>query len=362
LIRTCRRAALALALLATPVAAAGPYAPPEPDVLSTLERHHSRHDWWRITLDSTRWEVRVRTVDASGLSGFQPRKKGAPVPGAIPWSEISRIDERKSHFRKKQVEGVIIGGIAAPTLAALGGLQDPLPVFALFAGAGLGGWLGGLYGDSQVHEQPVYISRTLLVAPPALAAAVSDPSADSVSTAAALDSTRAVATGLVTLAPASGAATTDPTAIAPGEPDPDVVEACRVIHPSSVVRVHADFGLFEGNVEHAGNAGLSGLRLASDNGPAARAMPDLVRWERIQRVELRGNHAREGAIAGAIVGCGLGALVGLAAAVAIAEGGSSTDGGGTWILAGAAAGAGGCALVGAGFGSLGTKWKPIYAR
>ena len=73
--RAARCVALALSLSATPVAAAAPYAPPAPDVLSALARQHHPHDWWRVTVDSARYEVRVRTVGAAGIAGLQPRHR-----------------------------------------------------------------------------------------------------------------------------------------------------------------------------------------------------------------------------------------------------------------------------------------------
>jgi len=303
LIRTCRRAALALALLATPVAAAGPYAPPDPDVLSALKHHHSRHAWWRVSLDSVRYQVRVHKVDASGVSGLQPFEKGSPVPKAIAWSKIARIDERMSDGRSK----------------------------------------------------PVYVSRPLLEPAPAIAGTASDSAAGSPRTAAALDSARAD----VASTPAAGASAASVNAPAPGEPTRQVLEACQRIQPTSLLRVHADFGLFEGNVAHAAPEGLSGLSVAPDAPATITAPPDRVRWERIDRVELHGNRAAEGAIGGAI-GLGvLGAIIGLVDDVATGVAGTS-DSGTSPILVGALIGAASGAVLGAANGALKYKWRRIY--
>lgn len=366
--RTARCVALVLALSATPVTAAAPYAPPAPDALSALERHHNRHDWWRVTVDSARYEVRVRTVDAAGIAGLQPRHQSDLVPERIAWSEIARIDARKSHFRSKQVQGVIYGGIAGPVLAALGGLQDPLPVFAVFAGAGLGGWLGGLYGDTQVHELPLYISRTLLAPAPApmvaqasAAMTATDDSAQTRPTAVVSDSTSnlPLASAPGAAAPASAAPTA--SGIARGEPSPKVLDACRVIRPSSLLRVHADFGLFEGHAERAEPEGLSGLSMSSVSGTAA-STSDLISWDRIERVEMHGNRARSGAISGAVTLGVLGGCVGLLAIAAVSVAGSSADANASWILAGAAAGAAGGAVIGAAIGSAMSRWRLVYQR
>jgi hypothetical protein len=384
--RTGRCVALALALSATPVAAAAPYAPPAPDVLSALTRRHHPHDWWRVTVDSARYEVRVRTVGAAGIAGLQPRHRSDLVPERIAWGEIARIDARKSHFRSKQVQGVIYGGIAGPVLAALGGLQDPLPVFAVFAGAGLGGWLGGLYGDTQVHELPLYISRTLLAPAPAPVAAKASagttashdsaqrtPAAvasDSTSTAShsevGSDSTRDVLRDAAPLAPAAGSAAPTAPRIARGEPTAQVLNACRMIRPTSILRMRADFGMFEGTAERAEPGGLSGLRMSSLPGAVA-STPGVVSWNRIALVEMKGNNAGSGAKKGALIGGAVGGVVGLfaiavASAPGWAGGGGSTDPGGSWILAGAGIGAAVGAGLGAAVGSGTTSWRIVYRR
>jgi len=365
--RTARCVALALALSAAPAAAAAPYAPPTPDELSALERHHHPHDWWRVTVDSARYEVKVRTVDGAGIAGLQPRHRSDLVPQRIAWSEVARIDARKSHFRSKQVQGVIYGGIAGPVLAALGGLQDPLTVFAVFVGAGLGGWLGGLYGDTQVHELPLYISRTLLAPAPApmvaqasAATTATEDSAHTKSGAAASDSTRDVVPVAAPLTLAAGSAAPTAPGIARGEPTPQVLDACRMIRPSSVLRVRADFGMFEGTAERAEPEGLSGLRLSSLSGAAASTL-GLVSWDRIELVDVKGNNARSGAIAGAVSLGALGGLVGLLA-IPVASMGSGVEPSGWWILAGAGMGATAGAGIGAAVGAVTTSWRTVYRR
>lgn len=366
---TARCFALALVLSAAPVAAAAPYAPPDPDVLSSLERLHNRRHWWRVTVDSGRYEVRVRTLDAAGLAGLQPRRRSAPVPERIAWTEIARIDARESHFRSKQVQGVIYGGIAAPVLAAMGGLQDPLPVFAVFAGAGLGGWLGGLYGDTQVHERPLYISQTLLAPAPAPVATrepttttALDGAAQTIPAAAAGDSARDAARSATPEAPAPSAPAPTAPAIARGEPTPAVLAACRQIRANDLLRVRADFGMFEGYAERAEPEGLSGLRLSTVSGKAASTLV-AVTWDRIERVEVHGNSAASGARKGAMAFGVLGGLVGLAAIAAVSvAGGGSSEPGGSWILAGAGLGAAAGAGLGAAIGLGISNWRTVFVR
>jgi len=213
-------------------------------------------------------------------------------------------------------------------------------VFAVFAGAGLGGWLGGLYGDTQVHELPLYISRTLLAPAP-------------------IDSTRDVVPVAAPLALAAGSAAPAP-GIARGEPTPQVLDACRMIHPSSILRVRADFGMFEGTAERAEPEGLSGLRMSSLSGAAASTL-GMVSWDRIELVDVKGNQAKSGAIAGALSLGALGGLVGLFA-IPVAAAGSGVEPSGWWILAGAGMGATAGAGIDAAVGAVTTSWRTVYRR
>jgi hypothetical protein len=124
------------------------------------------------------------------------------------------------------------------------------------------------------------------------------------------------------------------------------------------VRVHADFGLFEGSVAHAGPEGLSGLRVSPDAAATITTAPDAVSWQRIQRVELHGNLAATGAIGGAL-GLGvLGAIIGLADEVA--TGAAGTGGDTNSVLEGALIGAASGAVLGAAGGAIRYKWRRIY--
>lgn len=358
--------ALSLCLFAAPIAAAGPYAPPAPDMLSSLERLHNRHDWWRVTVDSTRYEVRVRTLDAEGLAGLTPKRKSDRVPERVAWSEIARIDARLSRFRSKQVQGVIYGGIAAPTLAALMDLGYPTPVIALFAGAGLGGWLGGLYGDTQVRERPLYISQTLLAPAPVPVtarepdsrAALDDP-AQTIPATAAGDSARDLEPSATREAQAPSAPAL--TEAMREQRMEDVLAACRQIRAKDLLRVTADFGVFEGYAERAEPEGLSGLRLSTASNETAPAT-GLVSWERIERVEVHGNSAGSGAKKGAMVLGVVGGLGGLFAIALASTAGGSTEPSGSWILAGAGIGAAVGAGTGAAIGSGVSNWRTVFVR
>jgi hypothetical protein len=320
---------LAGAFMASP--ADIPFSAPSPGMLREIQTRHSRKDWWFVTTDSARHLARIRTVDAGGLSGLSPRKASVVVPERIAWSSISRIDERHSKFLSKRIQGVLYGAIAGlsmPFLVDQTNGADYLAI-SLPAGVVVGGWLGGLYGDGIVREEPIYVSPKLVApTPPPAPAPGGIP--DSISS--------------------------------PGPTAAAIAEACGRIHPSDRLRIHADFGTFDGQVEHAGADGLSGLRPYSTQG-AMETIPGIVAWDRIRQIDRGGSGAAVGARRGAIALGAVGAVGGLfAIAVSSAAGSGSTDPSGSWILIGAAAGAAGGALIGAAIGSGGTSWTRIYGH
>ena len=144
--------------------------------------------------------------------------------------------------------------------------------------------------------------------------------------------------------------------------DDSIAEACRSIHPADRLRIHADFGTFDGHVDHASPDGLSGLRPLSTQG-TAESLPGLVTWDRIRGIDRAGSAAAQGARRGAIALGAVGAVGGLfAIGIVAAANSSSTEPSGSWILIGAAGGAAGGALIGAAIGSGGTSWLPIYVH
>jgi hypothetical protein len=370
-------------------ATADGYEPPSPSSLQSIQAQHGRKDWWFITTDSTRFLVRIRRIDTRGLSGLKPKRASEPAPDAIGWSSIARIDERHSKFLAKSIQGVFLGALIGGTLPFMinqtrGGDHAG---WTLLAGAVSGGWLGGLWGDHIAREDPIYVSRTLITPQPVPLAPRPAQSADSTLAAGTLGAATSSrpgpgsATGVdSTVAPGAEAPSPNPSTSAVTFPSASagdttaesnpvsgpgaiaIAEACREIHPADRLRIHADFGIFDGQAERASIDGLSGLRPHSAHGDA-ESIPGLVTWDRIQRIDRAGNAAASGARKGAVVFGALGAMGGLfAIAVASAAGSSSTEPGGSWIVIGAAGGAAGGALLGAAIGSGGQSWRPIYIR
>jgi len=370
---------LASLLLLPAHASADGYEPPSPSTLQSIQAQHGRKDWWFITMDSTRFLVRIQEINTQGLSGLKPKQTSERAPDAIGWSSIARIDERHSKFLAKSIQGVLYGALIGLTLPLIID-QGDYAGLTLLAGAVTGGWLGGRWGDHIVREEPIYVSRTLIALKPVplaprsaeiadstLAAATSSPpgpgsAAPADSTVAREVPTPSPATSAVALSSASAGGTTAASNPVSGPGGIAIAEACREIRPADRLRIYADFGIFDGQAERASTDGLSGLRPHSATGDA-ESIPDLVTWDRIQRIDRAGNGAASGARKGAVVFGVLGAVGGLLAiAVASAAGSSSTDPGGSWIVIGAAGGAAGGALLGAGIGSAGVSWRQIYTR
>jgi len=147
-------------------------------------------------------------------------------------------------------------------------------------------------------------------------------------------------------------------------PVPDaraIAEACRNIGPWDRLRIQTDLGTFEGRVKHVGPDGLSGLRAAQS--AAMDPIPELITWDRIQRIDRGGSTATIGAKRGAlglgIVGAALGILANTISDgyFSVGEWGSAAP-----MLAGGAAGAAVGAVLGAAVTSGGTRWSPVYPR
>jgi len=331
------KAALVLLSLAASAAAVLAYPAPSADELEQLRHQHHRKDWLRVTTDSMRYEVRVRGIDDAGLSGLTPRPHAPAPPDPLPWSAIARIDRRTSGFRGGQITGAILGGLSGFIAAHLVGLVEKHGEFGVFTGltvgAVAGGWIGGRRGDRRVREHPFY------AAPP-------QPAPIAAEAAAPFESLAVDTVAALVVTP-------PPSAIAAS---PAVLNACNKLHPEDLLRVEADFGKVEGYASSIEPGGIEGLR-ADLGHESTAAPPPLLTWDRVHRVDRRGNsaglYARRGGLALGVL-CG---VAGLAATGALGGNDSETMGGG---LAGAAIG---CAVGAVGGGLIGMgvpRWHPIY--
>ena len=316
---------------------------PPPDVVAGLRQHHNRKQWFRVTTDDARYEVRVRRIDDAGLSGLTPRPKAPAPPDPLPWSAIARIDRRTSGFRGGQITGVIVGGLAGIIGANLVGLVEEhgeLGVFTgLTLGAVAGGWIGGWRGDRRVREHPFY-EAPAAPAPAALAVAP----ADSAAVATPADSMVAAPALMPPSAPSEISAS------------PMVASACRRLDPEDLLRVEADFGRIQGYAAHISPAGLEGLRADLAQG-ATVSPPPLVTWDHIHHVDKRGNSAGAFALRGGLALGVLGGVAGLAAAGGLGGNDAETMGGG---LAGAAIGGATGAALGGLIGLGVPRWHIVY--
>lgn len=356
------------------LAIAAPYAAPSSSFLQGIQSNHGKRDWWYVTTDSARLLVRIRTIDGHGLYGLSPKRRSDAVPQALEWSDISRIDERHSKFVSRSIAGAVLGAAIGGSLFAFGGIEGTQWFWlGVFTGAAVGTWVGGKSGDAIERVEPIYLSTTLLApAGPSPARVPVDSlapaSRDSSQVAAApQDSARATATtelavgasGVPEAAPVTGDAAAAPRPALPAD-SVAITEACQTILPGKRIRVAADFGIFDGSVESATAEGLRGLRFHGQQ-TQAEAMPGLVTWDRIQRVDRHTTLAGRGAAKGAAIFGGLGMLSGMVwNAVESTVNGSAGDG--ERFMIATACGVATGALIGAAIGSSGTSWVQLYPR
>ena len=359
-------AALLAALTWVSAVRAGPpevFPVPSPSLVAQLRSQHQRQDWLRVTMTSTHLELRARQIDEEGLSGLTARGhdrrrleaylSDPSSRGHLPWSSISRIDRLRSQSRIGQIGGAIPGVIMGGNL--------PNPYLGVLSLGLVGAWLGGRIGDQFVSVHPFY--QALPLPPPSAPAASNAHGA-----APPADSVLATRTDAVPSVPRESAlpstTTTSPGSAPEADASPvanssrEVLMACRRISPEDLLRIESEFGQFQGYALRIGIDGLDGLR--EDRG--ARSFlpppPDMLAWDRIDRIHKRGGSAGRGALAGAVtLGC-LGGMIS-AAAVSIANGDEKPS---TAFVEGAAvSGAVGAALGGL-IGSAIPGWHLVYKR
>jgi hypothetical protein len=364
--------ALALSALFPAATAAQDHPTPPAEVVKQLRRHHHRGDWWRITTDSTRYEVRVKQIDAEGLAGLTTRRKAPPAPERIAWGSIERIDLRKSHERRGQITWMILGLSAGFIPLANGHANSSQPKYYMLGGAALGAYLGGKLGAQNVHERALYIAPTSFLPPnvpvvaahetaPPETASVTLPSGtpiaashDSAPTDSAAIKTQATTTPSADSGDAVSPRATSPPATASAA----IRRARRRLSTHDLLRITGDFGTFHGYAASIGPEGLGGLRVETSY-PSV-SLPGLLRWDRIDRLEVRGSNAQRGAMSGAI---GLGAATGFLGIPVGALASDNSDAS-MWgvVAACAGVGAGVGLLLGAVIGATGSSWHVVYQR
>jgi hypothetical protein len=337
-----RRALLvALVFAIVPFHSAGAsriFATPSTNLLFQLEKQNRSRPWLRVTTDSARLTLKASRIDELGLHGLTPPRDAHLSSDAIRWSQVGQIDEVVTRAQRGRVLGSIVLGLAGAGLGnALGapkgdGGNDAMLGFVVLGSAGA--WLGGTYGERFKHERNWYVAdtvaRILSMTPQASEAPLETP-----------------APALVTATPASQLVTS-----------PAVLRVSNRIGKTDVFRATGSFGSFQGYADLVGPAGLEGLHRdpKARRDWAAGKVPELIAWESVDEVRMRGGSALMGALSGAATFGAFGAMVG-AAAVAVAQGNATV---GEGALAGAGIFAPFGAAFGAGAGMLVRRWVVVY--
>ena len=378
----CILIALAMCSLFPVASAAQGHPTPSMDVVGRLRRHHHRGDWWRVTTDSTRFEVRVATIETGGLAGLTSRRRESPAPEQLEWRSIQRIDLRKAPRLGRRIIWGILGMSAGFIPLANGNDNGPQPGLFLLGGAVMGVVLGGHVSEDNVHEEALYVAPTLPKPPAATVASMPEaarsaraaillPSGTVLSMSpgsAAIDSgTAPTAANAVTMmsmsAPAEPPATVSPPASSPSAANTLAIErACRRLSTQQLLRIDGAFGTFHGYASSIRPEGLGGMRIETRY-PSVQP-PDPLTWDRISRVEVHGGNAGSGALRGALV---LGGGAGLLGAMLGAALGSDSEAGAGASAAGAGLAAFGIgatvgAMMGGAIGATISGWHLVYRR
>lgn len=316
------------------------FATPTPGLVESMNRQHHRGDWVRITTDSMRYEARVREIGAWGLSGISTRRGSPPAPESIPWSSVVRFDQVRSGYRVGQILGcAVLGSLGLPAVQS--GEVEVLGIVAL--GAVAGTWLGGRIGGHWVGEHTLHVGLTVPDSVPPVREAAGGPTAP----------------------PASQASAPSGPAAQPVSwqfDSPRIERTVQRLRRNQLLRIRGPLGEFEGFVVRAGADGLHGLR-PRGNEAGRTPWPRDIGWDRIGRIDRRGNSAGRGAVVGATPLAVMGFVVGLAVGAGGGIGGSGSGTNGDVLALGLiVAGVGGSvgAVLGGLIGCAIPRWHRVY--
>jgi len=368
--------ALALSAMWPAVSIAQGHSTPSPEVVEQMRGQHKSKDWLRITTDSARYEARVSVIDSQGLSGVTTAHKAPPAPKRIGWGSIVRIDMKKPHRTRGQLNGLLIG--MGSGLIPAANTSGDRAMYMLLGGL-VGCGIGRLASAGNLHDGELYVTpdpplppSVPVVAMHATARAdsasvvpssgpVVAASPDSAATDTSVARAQASAQSEAASHAAPAAAVTIPATSVALAASPAVVSASKRISSASLLKLTGDFGTFHGYADRVSPQELGGLRLESRY-PSVSS-PGVLGWDRIDRMEVLGNTAGKAALHGAI---GVGALAGfvglLAAAVVTVADAPSDYTGGVIILGSVVAGAAVGAVLGASIGWTIPAWHLVYKR
>lgn len=315
------------------------WSSPRPNLLFQLQQNNRRHPWLRITADSGRVERKARRLDPIGIHGIST-PEGVEFPGPLTWNRIQRIDEVVTRAPRWRTLGAVTLGLLGAGLGnALGAPNNQggtLALGGLLVFGGTGAYLGGAYGSRFRSERNWYVADTVGHDPAeALALAPITPSV-----------TQPVTPPVAALVSVSGT-------------DPRVLSACNRIGHKERFRAYGSFGSFLGYAGVVGPEGLEDLHAERNRQKRGAANPpQLISWDEIDLIEMRGGSALHGALIGGASFAVVGALVGMAA---VAVAGSDVS-----APAAGAVGALYVAPVGIVLGGLGgfavRRWVSVYQR
>ena len=148
------------------------YAAPPLKVARELNREHRKSDWYIVTTDAGRLEVRVRKLDVVGLHGLKGRDAEAPPPRDIEWGRIARIDVVTSGKTLGSLVGAMGGILIAASTAGGGGTDGSAWVLAPLMGNVIGGYVGSRHTGTSEFYVATLLPGSAPVPPVSLAPAL----------------------------------------------------------------------------------------------------------------------------------------------------------------------------------------------
>ena len=276
-------------------AGAAPFPTPPVDVVDRIRREYLA-EWILVTTPSASYELKAKEIRIEGLSGLEPRRSSAPVPARLTWSEVERIDVRKTHGLKGALWGALGGALIGElyNYTGAGSYEGAADHEYTRWGAVTGGVLGAWLGHRHRTEHQVYLARRRPDdAAPSLAGAAT---ADTLAALAALG-VPGTQPDSASLTRAAGAPA--PSAAPSAPATPEIERACRMVSTDDVIRIEGSFGRFEGHATSISPDGLEGLR----RDPAARSAPSVrsLDWQQVDRLDVQRNGVLRGAVRGTLI-------------------------------------------------------------
>jgi hypothetical protein len=138
-----------------------------------------------------------------------------------------------------------------------------------------------------------------------------------------------------------------------------ILAACEQIDHDDLLRIHGDFGTFEGIAAGADSTGVFGLR--SRNAVGDDAFSGQLEWNQIRSLEIQRDNRQHGVVMGAITAAAIGLTIGTAAILLDQTGGNTTSKPNPgWVIAPTVLGAVIGASIGGSIGASERAWHRVY--